>query len=785
MLKNYFKIALRNIARNKGCSLINIAGLAIGLAVCILIMLWVQDELSYDRWHHNAGNTYLMMSTQQLNTGEQVITTQQAPLAPILKDNIPEIMNYVRYFVYDMPISYGEKSFNEQLCLADSSYFSVFTFPLVEGDSLKALVDPHSVVITEQLARKYFGEEEPLGKVLTLRDRVPLTVTGVMRNIPENSSLQYEMVIPFALLREFGVDINEWKGSDYYTYLLLKKDTDAAAVKEKIQNLSSSLYRERTEKEVFPYIISLVPLSTLHLQGYWYGGGSLQTVYIMLAVAVVILVIACMNFINISTARSTIRAKEVGLRKVAGAHKGDLILQFLSEAVLLACLALMLALVLVELALPVFNEIAQKNLGLGLTDWKLLSYFLFLMVVTGILSGAYTAFYISRFQPVKVLKGVFKSGRGSMRFRRILVVAQFTLSIGITVCMLVLFRQIEYVKTKDLGYDKNNVLCFRPTGGVAEHYEAFKKELLKDPGVLDVTSSVQNIVHVNSTIGNNWSWEGRDPSRKLEIHFDWVSYDYAKTMKMEIAEGRFYSPDFPSDTIDGLVVNESLVRLAGIKDPIGKKISYWGRDCRIIGVVNDFHLEPLYETLKPMLLIYSSDHQVVYVRINPDKLQAALVYIKQVYKEFEPTGTFRAFFLNDAYDTYYMDEVRLLTVFKYATGLTIFVSCLGLFGLVAYLAEQRTREIGIRKVLGASVASIIRLLTKEFVLLVITANLVAWPLAYLLMNRLLERYAYRIDIGVGGFILSGLLILTVALVTISYQAVRAALTDPVKALRHE
>ncbi len=771
--------------RRKGYSFINITGLAIGLAVCILIMLWVQDELSYDRWHQNAENTFLMVSTQQLNTGEQVITTQQAPLAPILKDNIPEILNYVRYFVCDMPISYEGKSFNEQLCLADSSYFSVFTFPLVEGDSVKALVDPYSVVITERLARKYFGEEDPLGKVLTLHDQVPLTVTGVMQNVPDNSSLQYEMLTPFSLLREFGVDINEWKGNDYYTYLLLKEDVEVAAVKEKIQNLSSRLYRERTEKEVFPYIISLVPLSALHLQGFWYGGGSLQTVYIMLAVALVILVIACMNFINISTARSAIRAKEVGLRKVAGAHKSDLILQFLSEAVLLACLALMLALVLVELALPVFNDIAQKNLDLSLTDWKMLSYSLFLMVITGILSGAYTAFYISHFQPVKVLKGVLKSGRGSMRFRRILVVAQFTLSIGITICMFFLFQQIEYVRTKNLGYDKNNVLCFRSAGGVAEHYDAFKKELLKDPGVVDVTSSVQNVVHVNSTIGNNWSWEERDPSKKLEIHFDWVSYDYARTMSMEMAEGRFYSPDFPSDTIDGLVVNESLVRLAGIKNPIGKKFSYWGRDCRIIGVVKDFHLEPLYETLKPMLLIYSSDPKVVYIRINPDKLQAAMGHIEQVYKQFEPTGIFNGFFLNDAYNMYYTGEVRLLTVFKYAVGLTIFVSCLGLLGLVAFMTEQRTKEIGIRKVLGASVFGIIRLLSREFILLVVMANLVAWPLAYLLMNRLLEKYAYRIDIGIAGFLFSGLLILAVAVLTVSFQSVRAALTDPVETLRHE
>ncbi|MDD5425546.1 MAG: ABC transporter permease [candidate division Zixibacteria bacterium] len=785
MLNNYLKIALRNICKHKGYTVINITGLTIGLMVCMLIVLWVIDELSYDRFHSNGDNAFLMVSTQQLNTGQQVVNTQQAPLAPTLQENIPEIINYVRYFACYMPISYQNKSFNEQLCLTDPSYFSIFSFPLIEGDIAKVLVDPHSIVISEKIAQKYFGDEKALGQVLTINNQTYLTVTGVMKNIPDNSTLQFEVVVPFALLLEYGENINEWKGADYYTYFLFKKDADIATINEKFQNLSSNIYKQRTGKDIYPYTISLVPLTALHLQGFGYGGGSIQSVYIMIAVAVIILLIACMNFINITTARSAGRAKEIGLRKVVGASRADLIRQLLGEAVLLALGAFILALVGVELVLPVFNDIAQKSLSISLIDWKLILSLLMLMVITGILSGGYTAFYISGFQPVKVLKGIFTSGRGGMRFRRILVVVQFTLSVGITICTLVLFQQIEYIKNKNLGYDKNNVLCLRPTGGVAEHYDSFKEQVLQYPDVLDVTSSNQNLVHINSTIGNNWSWEGRDPNQKLVIHFDWVSYDYAKTMKMEMLEGRFYSPEFPSDTLEGLILNESLVRLAGIENPIGKKFSYWGRERKIIGVVKDFHLEPLYESLKPMILIYSSDRQNIYIRIDPDYMTLALSHIKQVYEKFEPNGHSNCYFLNEAFNQYYVDDTRLLTIFKYASFLTIIVSCLGLFGLVTYMTEHRTREIGIRKVLGSSVMGIIKLISKEFILHVIIANVVAWPLAFLMMNYLLQKFAYRENIDITVFIAASFLFLVITISTVGYQAVKAALTKPVKALRYE
>jgi len=785
MFRNYLKVALRNIIRHKGYSIINVAGLAIGMACAILILLWIQDELSYDRFHQNADRLHLIALTQKLETGQQTIPTQQAPLGPLLKENIPEISEYARFREYFYTLAYDKNTFQEEIYFVDPSFLTMFSFPLNQGDPATALDDPHSILLTETMARKYFGQNQLVGKVLRLNEQVELTVTGIMQDVPHNSTLQFECLAPFGLLRELGFDIDEWLGNDYVTFVLLEEPASYQQVGEKIDFFCSDLYKQEKGTAECPHTMFLHPVTKAHLYPLGWAGGRIDYVYIFALAAAMILIIACMNFINISTARSVNRAKEICLRKVVGANRAQLGKQLLGESILLSLIAAAAAVAFAEFLLPVFNYRAGKELSLVYSNPVLIVGLLAIVILTGVLSGMFPAIYLSAFQPVKVLKGHLKSGRGALQLRRILVVFQFALSLVLIIATIVISSQITYINNKDLGLNKENVLYLLASQGIKEYYTTFKEELEKNPKVICVTAAAQGITHINSSLGNNWDFDGRDPNQRLEIHFDWVSLDYAETFGLEMAEGRFYSEEFPSEMVDGIVLNEKAVELMGIKDPIGKRFSYWGNDKRIIGVVKDFHLEPLYETLKPMILIYHDFINYVYIRIAPDGASQALSYIETVYKRLEPAGTFQYGFLDDRYKREYRAELRLASLSRYGTALAIFIACLGLFGLASFMAEQRTKEIGIRKVLGASVTSIIRMMSKEFVMLVVVAILIASPLAYLAMNRWLEHFAYRTSLGWWVFVAGGLLALLITLMTLSFQAVKAALTNPVETLRYE
>jgi putative ABC transport system permease protein len=785
MFRNYLKVALRNIIRHKGYSIINVAGLAIGMACALLILLWIQDELSYDRFHQNADRLHLVALTQRLETGQQTIPTQQAPLGPLLKENIPEISECARFREYSYTLAYDERTFQEEIYFADPSFLTMFSFPLIQGDPATALEDPHSILLTETMTRKYFGENEPVGKVLRLNEQVELTVTGIMRDVPHNSTIQFECLAPFALLQELGYRIDEWLGNDYLTFVLLEERTSYRQVGEKINAFCSDLYRQEKGVAECPYTMFLHPVTEAHLHPLGWAGGRIDYVYIFALAAALILIIACMNFINISTARSVNRAKEICLRKVVGANRAQLGKQLLGESILLSLIAAAVAVTFAEFLLPVFNYLAGKELSLVYSNPALLVGLLTIVILTGILSGMFPAIYLSAFQPVKVLKGHLRSSRSALHLRRILVVFQFALSLVLIIATIVISSQIAYINNKDLGLNKENVLYLVASQGIKEHYATFKKELKKNPKVVSVTAAAQGITHINSTLGNNWGFDGRDPNQKLEVHFDWVSLDYAETFGLKMAEGRFYSEEFPSDLVDGIVLNEKAVELMGIEDPIGKRFSYWGNDKRIIGVVKDFHLEPLHETLKPMILIYQDFINYVYIRIAPDDASQVLSYIETVYKRLEPGGTFEYGFLDDRYKREYRTELRLASLSRYATALAILIACLGLFGLASFMAEQRTKEIGVRKVLGASVTSIVRLMSKEFVVLVVVAILIASPVAYYAMNKWLEHFAYRTGLGWWVFVTGGLLALLITLITVGFQAVKAALTNPVETLRYE
>jgi putative ABC transport system permease protein len=785
MFRNYLKIALRNIVRHKGYSVINVAGLAMGMACALLIILWIQDELSYDRFHDNADRLHLVVQTQNLETGQQTIPTQQAPLGPLLKENIPEISEYARFREYLYTLAHGEKTFQEEIYFTDPSFLTMFNFPLIQGDPATALEAPHSILLTETVAQKYFDEDKPVGKVLRLNDQMDLTVTGIMADIPHNSTLQFECLAPFVLLNELGYGIDEWLGNDYLTFVLLEEHTSYKQVGEKTDAFCSDLYRQEKGVAECPYTMSLHPVTKLHLYSLSGNGGRIQYVYIFALAAAMILIIACMNFINISTARSVDRAKEIGLRKVVGANRLQLAKQFLGESILLSLIAALIAIALAEILLPIFNHYAGKDISIALSDPAILLGLIGSIGLTGVLSGLVPAVYLSALQPVRVLKGHLKSGKGALQLRRILVVLQFALSLVLIISTIVISSQITYINNKDLGLRKENVLYLVASQGIKEHYTTFKEELEKNPNVISVTAAAQGITHINSSLGNNWGFEGRDPNQRLEIHFDWVSLDYAETFGLKMTEGRFYSEEFPSDMVDGIVLNEKAIDLMGIKNPIGKRFSYWGNDKRIIGVVKDFHLEPLYETLKPMVLIHQDFVNYVYVRIGRDDIPRTLSYLETVFKKFEPGGTFRYRFLEDAYKREYQAEYRLASLSKYATALAVFIACLGLFGLVSFTAGQRTKEIGIRKALGASAVSIVQMISREFVILVVVAILIASPIAYLAMDRWLEHFAYRTNLGWWVFVTGGLLALLIALITVSFQAVKAALTNPVETLRYE
>ena len=785
MFKNYLKIAIRNMVRHRGYSVINVAGLAIGMACALLILLWIQDELSYDRFHQNADRLHLVALTQRLETGQQTIPSQQAPLGPLLKENVPEISEYARFREYFYTLSYGEKTFREEIYFADPSFLAMFSFPLIQGDPATALDDPHSILLTETMARKYFGQNEPLGKVLRLKDQIDLTITGVMRDVPHNSTIQFECLAPFPLLQELGYRIDECLGNDYLTFLLLEERASYHQVGEKINAFCSDLYKQEKGVAECPYTMFLHPMTKAHLYPLGWAGGRIDYVYIFALAAAMILIIACMNFINISTARSVSRAKEICLRKVVGANRAQLGKQLLGESILLSLIAAAVAVAFAEFLLPVFNYLAGKNLSLVYSNPALVFGLPSIVILTGVLSGMFPAVYLSAFQPVKVLKGHLRSSGSALQLRRILVVFQFVLSLLLIIATIVISSQITYINNKDLGLNKKDVLYLFASQGIKEHYTTFKEELEKDPGIVSVTAAAQGITHINSSLGNNWGFDGRDPNQRLEIHFDWVSLDYAETFGLTMSEGRFYSEEFPSDLADGIVLNQKAIELMGIQDPIGKRFSYWGNDKRIIGVVNDFHLEPLYETLKPMVLIYQDFINFVYIRITPGDPSQVLSHIEKVHKRLEPGGTFQYGFLDDRYKRQYRTELRLAALSRYSTALAIFIACLGLFGLASFMAEQRTKEIGVRKVLGASVSSIIRMMSREFVILVLVAILIASPLAYFAMNRWLEHFAYRTSLGWWVFVTGGLLALLITLITVSFQAVKAALTNPVETLRYE
>jgi putative ABC transport system permease protein len=780
MLKAHLKIALRGILRQKSYTFINVTGLAVAMACCIVIFLWIKDEWSFDRFHEKADDIYRVVETWQYSSGvADYNQVTPGPLAAVLKNDYPEIIDSTRYWgAYEKwQVTYDEKSFLSAGAAVDPSFFSMFTFPFIGGNMETAFPHPHSVVVTQRLAEKLFDLDDPIGKTIRIENR-DFEVSSVIENPPLHSHLKFDFLFP---CKVFPFLEQGWGNNMCYTYVLLQEGSSYKELSGKI----SGVIKEHNPTSI--ETLYLQPLAKIHLYSLG-GGGLIIYMYIFSVLGIFTLLLACINFMNLSTARSSKRFKEVGMKKVMGADRWQLVKQFLSEYILLSLGALTLAIILVELFLPLFNRVLGRQIEMCYSGSLFLSL-LGIAILTGIISGSYPAFFLSGFNPVFVLKGNFSSGsRGLLRgqtLRRILVVMQFSLSIFFLVCTMVVYKQLNFIQKADLGFERDHIIHMRMRGEFKQKYDAIKHELLQNPSIINVTATDRTpIMWSNST--DEVDWEGKGGEEKIGFGVRMVDYDYMDTFQMEMAQGRFFSKEFPADASQGFVVNESAVKAMGMKSPLGKSFSVWERKGKIIGVIKDFHTESLYKTISPfVLMIWPEWYGRMSIRIKSENIPATLGYIESKIKEFVPDYPFEYQFLDEELDSLYRTEQLTSKIIGYITILAVFISCLGLFGLSSFTTEQRTKEIGIRKVLGASVSGVVLLLNKEFTKWVIIANIIAWPVAYFAMRKWLQNFAYRADIGLGVFIFSAVLVLIVALMTVSYQSFKAAVAHPADSLKYE
>jgi ABC-type antimicrobial peptide transport system permease subunit len=785
MFKNYVKIAFRNLQRHKMYSSLNIIGLAVGILCSLLISLWVLDELSYDRFHTHADRLYRVEFDQNYSGQLYHVNVSPHPMAPALVQEIPEIENATRVNpMGELLVKHAEKTFFEDSVMAvDPSFLEMFSYPLLQGDVRTALADPYSIILTEDRARTYFGHGEAIGRTLNINNSMDFTVTGVMKDIPRTGYLQFDALVPYELLRTLGRDLEQWDNNTTLTFSLLQKNTQPDSVASKIHALVTK--HDSGEDQTY----SLRPLTEIHLYSYFgFGGkrGNAQYVALFSAIAIFVLLIACINFMNLSTARSAKRAREVGVRKVVGAVKRQIIMQFYGESCIFTFLALILALICVNLALPAFNTLTGKDISFAaLTSGSTPLAVLGILLTTGFIAGSYPALFLSSFHPVKVLKGTVSSGASGRVFRKILVVVQFSLSISLIIGTGIVYSQLNYMKEKTIGFETDHLLAIQMRGSVKDSYGALKKELLKHSGVVAVSASNSKPSGIYSNAGGA-DWEGKDPERDVSVHFASVDYDYFEAADMEMVGGRSYSLDFPSDSESAYVVNEELQRLMGVDSAVGKQFTFGERTGTIVGVVKDFHFLSLRKKIEPLVLLLRPQFtRHLLIRIQPGNVASTLDGLERTWSRVVPGFPFDFEFINEDFEVMYRTEQRMGSVLKYFSFLAVFVACLGLFGLASFAAEQRTREIGIRKVLGASIPRIAYLLCREFTFLVLLANLVAWPVVYLAMRNWLGGFAYRTSIGWEIFFLAGFMAFVIALLTVSYQALKTALSNPVRALKYE
>lgn len=795
MFVNHFKIVIRNIRRHKGYSFINMAGLAVGMACVVLILLWIQDELSYDRFHEKGDDIFRIIVEEE--EGFRSAGTCPIPLAPRLKQTFPEILESTRFCngFQDFLVECDGRTFSEEIGIVDPSFLLMFSFSLSMGDPQNALSDPHSVIMTETKARKYFGNQDPMGKTLQVlsshQEKITFRVAGILEDIPRNSHLQVQLFVPFQIIHKlvwWVKDYEKWGDWSYYTYVLAKKDISIPDVNIKINELVKQNYKgdELTSK------FFLQPLADIHLRSdFRYdlaGHGDIRTIRIFAIVALFILAIACANFMNLSTARFHTRSKEVGMRKTIGAKRSQIVRQFMGESTLFVLIAFLAALLFLKSFLFLFNQLTEKSLRLNLTDPRLLLCLVGIFLFTGLLSGCYPAFFLSSFQPSDVLKGFSKTVSKGIFFRKFLVVFQFSLSIIIIICTIVVADQLAFMRNKKLGFDKDHVIHMPLEGIFRQNYDLVRNELLQSPFIEGVAASDKPLVRIlRSSMGARL--EGKEVCQDIGINFLTADSHLFRTLNMKIFRGRPFSDEFPTDSSRAVIINQTLANALGEENLIGKKLYNYseGISRQIIDIVEDFHFESLHNLVKPLMIVprSGSDYKIMYVRIKPDSISSSIQKLKDVWKKYGSGNPFDYHFMDQTIGRFYESEKRIGDIFLDFSILAVFISCLGLFGLASFTAQQRTKEIGIRKVLGASSGNILLNLTKDFSKWILAANVIAWPIAYYSMQKWLQNFAYRINIGFAAFLIAGGTALLIAYLTVSYQSIRSALANPVESLRYE
>ncbi len=810
MFRNYLKIAWRNLAKNKAYSIINITGLAIGLSCFLLIALYVMDELSYDRFYPNADRIYRINSDIRFGGADLHMPVTSDMMGELLKKDYPQIENYTRLYTFtgDKLIKKGNEYIDEgKIAHVDSTFFDVFRLPVIEGDLKHALIEPNTVVVTESTAKKYFGTTHVLGKTIeTKDDKNPFyKITAVIKDMPHNSHFHFDLLFS---MKNVDYQWGQLTSHNFYTYLRLRQGTDYKAFEKNFNQYidkyvlpAARQYMNINSMEDFKKAgnkleYSLIPLTDIHLHSdrsfELSANGSMQYVYIFSAVALFILIIACINFMNLTTAHSANRAKEVGIRKVLGTEKRSLVLQFLFESTLMVLISLLIAVALVYAVLPLFNDVASKQMTTSsLFSPYILPLLIALPFIVGLLAGSYPAFYLSAFRPIEILKGKLKLGSKSGGLRSVLVVFQFGVSIVLIVGTIVVYKQLNYIQTKNIGYNKNEVLIVDGISSLNNNIDAFKNEVLQMHGVAGATFTGYLPVSNSYRSDNTFSKEAvMDAKTGFDMQNWHVDYDYIKTLGMQVIKGRDFSREFGGDSASA-IINETTAKILGYADPVGKKI-YTTTDepgktkpYTIIGVVKNFNFESLHQEVGPLALLLGGGFGSGVFKVNTSNIQNLIPQIQSKWKTLAPGLPFSYHFLNESFDEMYRAEQRVGKIALIFSVLAIFIACLGLFGLATFIAEQRTKEIGIRKVLGASVQGIVQMLSKDFMKLVAIAFVFAAPFAWWAMHTWLNDFAYRIDIEWWMFAAAGFGALFIALATVSFQAIRAAIANPVKSLRTE
>ncbi|OQP62736.1 cell division protein FtsX [Niastella vici] len=808
MLKNYLKIAFRNLWKSKGFSAINIIGLAIGLATCLLIMLFVLDELGYDRYNKKADRIYRVDADIKFGGNHFVLATATDPMGPTLKKDYPQVEQYVRFrSAGGLLIKKGAENVQEEhVVYADSTLFDVFTLPMLDGDPQTALREPNSVVITETIARKYFNTTQAAGRSLLINNHEHYTITGVIKDVPSQSHFNYDFFVSLSTRAESRA--NNWLSNNFNTYILLKEGADPKQLEAQFDAL--------VEKYIGPQVMQymsinmdefkksgnyekhhLTPLTSIHLysnkEAELRANSDIQYVYIFSAIAFFILLIACVNFMNLSTARSANRAREVGVRKVLGSLKANLVKQFLTESLLISSMAMLLALVLAWTMLPYFNQLAAKDIKLNLlVDPWLLPVLVLLVLITGLLAGSYPAFYLSAFKPIQVIKGKLAAGFKTSWLRSGLVVFQFAISIVLIIATMVIYKQLHYIQSHKPGFNREQVLVIHNTHPLGSQAKTFRDEVVKFPGVENAT--IADYLPTNGWRNDNPVFADPTLDQKNAVSMQtWdVDDQYIPTLGMELVAGRNFSKEFPTDS-SGIIINEVAAKMYGFSDPIGKNL-YFISDLNnpknvstlhIIGIVKNFNFSSLRQQVTPLSLLLGQHPGNIALRVHSTDIHRLVAQIERKYKAMVPGEPFNYSFMNEDFNNIYRTEQRMGIIAISFSALAILIACLGLFGLAAYAAEQRTKEIGIRKVLGATVSHITAMLSKDFLKLVVIAALIAFPLAWWVMHTWLQDFAYRTNISWWVFVMAGALAALIAVVTVSFQTIKAAIANPVAALKNE